>query len=180
MITVQKILHVVSHYFVIPEIHLTSKSRRGEFVYPRHIACWIATRETPLTTSEIGRQMGGRDHTTILHAHNKIAAVINTNQEASRDCINILHILNIKKRLGGVRLPVPDNVDPAVAKFFEIHNLGGLPDREVQRRAGLGHGVMRGWKGGRSPNFGNLQAALGVYGYQLAVVEIEDERESAA
>ncbi len=46
---------------------IRSKRRTREFIIPRHFIMYWAVRLTPLSYPQIGRLMGGRDHTTVLH-----------------------------------------------------------------------------------------------------------------
>lgn len=49
--------------------------RVARFVRPRHIAMYLVATLTEKSLPEIGRRFGGRDHTTVLHARDKIAAL---------------------------------------------------------------------------------------------------------
>eukprot|EP01034_Spumella_vulgaris_P041039 gene41039-50778_t len=47
--------------------------RAREVMEPRHMVCWLAARLTTKTYGQIGTALGGRDHTTVLHAVRKIS-----------------------------------------------------------------------------------------------------------
>ncbi|MFA5139560.1 MAG: chromosomal replication initiator protein DnaA [Elusimicrobiota bacterium] len=55
---------------------LKSKSRRSDVAFPRQLAMYLACTLTELSTPEIGRSFGGRDHTTVIHARDKIKRML--------------------------------------------------------------------------------------------------------
>lgn len=71
-ITVDLIQRKVAEYFEIRPSDMTAKRRSQNVVYPRHIAMYLCREMTGLSLPEIGEHFGGRDHTTILHACDKI------------------------------------------------------------------------------------------------------------
>ena len=71
-ITVDLIQREVAEYFEIRPSDMSAKRRSQNVVYPRHIAMYLVRELTGLSLPEIGEQFGGRDHTTILHACDKI------------------------------------------------------------------------------------------------------------
>jgi len=78
-ITPNKIEHIkrlVCKQFGISKAIIESKSRKAGAVYPRQIVMYLARKHTTHSYPEIGRRLGGRDHTTILHAFHKIEGLI--------------------------------------------------------------------------------------------------------
>lgn len=71
-ISVQNIRRVVAENYNVSVDDLKSKKRNKKFVLPRHIAMYIMKEETELTLTEIGSEFGGRDHTSVMHALEKI------------------------------------------------------------------------------------------------------------
>lgn len=71
-ITVDLIQRKVSQYFEIRPSDMTAKRRSRSVAFPRHIAMYLCREITSLSFPEIGEQFGGRDHTTVLHACDKI------------------------------------------------------------------------------------------------------------
>ena len=71
-VSVDLIQRKVAEYFEIRPLDMTAKQRSRSVAYPRHVAMYLAREMTPLSFPEIGQQFGGRDHTTILHAYEKI------------------------------------------------------------------------------------------------------------
>ena len=62
---------VILHYKVTLE-ELRGKRRDRHIVYPRQIAMWLMRNETEMSLMDIGSQLGGRDHSTIMHGCEKI------------------------------------------------------------------------------------------------------------
>lgn len=71
-VSVKNIQRVVAENYNVSVEDLKSKKRNKKFVFPRHIAMYIMKEETELTLSEIGSEFGGRDHTSVMHALEKI------------------------------------------------------------------------------------------------------------
>jgi chromosomal replication initiator protein len=71
-ITVDLIQRKVAEYFEIRPSDMTAKRRSRNVAYPRHIAMYLSREMTSLSFPELGEQFGGRDHTTVLHAYEKI------------------------------------------------------------------------------------------------------------
>ncbi len=71
-ITVDLIQRKVAEYFEVRPSDMTAKRRSRNVVYPRHVAMFLSREMTSLSLPEIGQQFGGRDHTTVLHAYQKI------------------------------------------------------------------------------------------------------------
>jgi chromosomal replication initiation ATPase DnaA len=59
-------------YFGISAVDLVSARRSSDIVHPRQIAMYLAATLTTRSLPEIGRNFGGRDHTTVLYAKRKI------------------------------------------------------------------------------------------------------------
>lgn len=71
-ITVQRIQEVVANHFGIKVSELKGKRRSRAVAYPRQIAMYLCRELTDLSLPRIGEEFGGRDHTTVLHACEKI------------------------------------------------------------------------------------------------------------
>jgi chromosomal replication initiator protein len=68
---------------------LLSRSRATRVTWPRQIAMYLARELTDTTLPSLGRQFGGRDHTTVLHAHRRIAQRM-AQDEAARAAVDAL------------------------------------------------------------------------------------------
>jgi chromosomal replication initiator protein len=71
-ITIEHIQKVVSEYFGLTYKDLRGKRRTKAVAFPRQVACYIARELTEYSTTEVGAEFGGRDHTTVMHACQKI------------------------------------------------------------------------------------------------------------
>ncbi len=72
--TIQHIINVVVEFYGIKVTDLQSKHRHRSITLPRQVCMYIAKRVTRHSLAEIGGYMGGRDHTTVLHAINVVEA----------------------------------------------------------------------------------------------------------
>lgn len=71
-LNVPYIKEVTSNTFNIKMEDFESKKRTRAIAYPRQIAMYLTRELTDLSLPQIGLEFGGRDHTTVMHAHNKI------------------------------------------------------------------------------------------------------------
>ncbi len=71
-ITMEAIQEVVAKHFNLDTRELKSKRRTDAIAWPRQIAMYLARILTELSTTEIGECFGGKDHTTVLHACEKV------------------------------------------------------------------------------------------------------------
>ncbi len=68
--TIQK---VVSQHYRVPVEAMKSKVRTARYAFPRQVAIFLSRELTNCSLTQIGQRFGGRDHTTIIHACNKIS-----------------------------------------------------------------------------------------------------------
>jgi chromosomal replication initiator protein len=79
-VTIDLIQKRVSEYFDIKLSDMRAKKRSKAIAYPRQIAMYLARKLTDFSLPEIGEQFGGRDHTTVMHAFDKIEGDIKNKQ----------------------------------------------------------------------------------------------------
>jgi chromosomal replication initiator protein len=75
---VKHILAVTARYFGVTQAALTGPSRRKSLVQARNIIVYLARQLTDLSYADIGRALGNRDHTTIMHADRRLAESLTT------------------------------------------------------------------------------------------------------
>ena len=75
-VTAQVILDVVSQRYNVTVADLQSKKRSKEYTLPRQIAMYLIREMTGLSTTAIGRELGDRDHTTVMHGCEKITELL--------------------------------------------------------------------------------------------------------
>ena len=80
-VTPQLIINVVSEHFGVKPEDITSKKRNSEFVMPRQVVMYLCRELTDTSYANIGKLLGKKDHTTILHGANKIAEEMSINEE---------------------------------------------------------------------------------------------------
>jgi len=88
-VSYRRILSVVAKYYKIKTSELTGKSRKKQVATARHIAAYLLRRELQLPLQRVGQILGGRDHTTIIHAEEKIDRLFSTNQQLRHEIIEI-------------------------------------------------------------------------------------------
>ena len=80
-VTADQIIDSVCSYFDVTRIDITGKKKNKEIVEPRMIAIYLISEILELPLVSIGKLFGGRDHTTIMHARDKISTEIKTNKK---------------------------------------------------------------------------------------------------
>ncbi|MDR7854963.1 chromosomal replication initiator protein DnaA [Tissierella sp.] len=89
-ITVDLIKEIISKNFRIKIDDFNSKKRTRAIAYPRQIAMYLTRELTDLSLPKIGDEFGGRDHTTVIHAYDKISTELNDNIELKRKIDDIV------------------------------------------------------------------------------------------
>jgi chromosomal replication initiator protein len=76
VITIEQIQRKVSDFFSVKLADLKAKNRTKAVAFPRQIAMYLARQLTHSSLSDVGRAFGGKDHTTVLHAVDKIQRLL--------------------------------------------------------------------------------------------------------
>ncbi len=84
-ITVKQIIKTVSDFFDISVNDLLGSSRKKELVGPRQISMYLMREEAKCSYPTIGQELGGRDHTTAMHAYEKIKKAVNDDEKTRQD-----------------------------------------------------------------------------------------------
>jgi chromosomal replication initiator protein len=92
-ITVETIQKAVASHFNISLGALRGKRRMQSIVLPRDVAIYLSREYTALSLKEIGKMFGGRDHTTVIHAHNKIRMLLAQDRDLSDEVSNIVKLI---------------------------------------------------------------------------------------
>jgi chromosomal replication initiator protein len=88
-VTIERIQELVSDRFGLSLDELCSDRRSQNIVYPRQVAMYLSRELTDSSLPKIGKQFGGRDHTTVIHATSKISRMI----REDRDVYNLVQEL---------------------------------------------------------------------------------------
>ncbi|MCK4524926.1 MAG: chromosomal replication initiator protein DnaA [Candidatus Andersenbacteria bacterium] len=83
--TPKDILKIVSDFYDVPVDNLIKKNRRKEIVKPRQIAMYLMRTEIKSSFPSIGNWIGGRDHTTAMHAYEKISREIENDKVVEQE-----------------------------------------------------------------------------------------------
>lgn len=93
VITFEGIIKVVAEHYNIKQDELFNKKRTQNIAYPRQIAMYLCRELADLSYPKIGELFGGRDHTTVIHAYEKISKSKATNITLQKDIQEMIDIL---------------------------------------------------------------------------------------
>jgi chromosomal replication initiator protein len=93
LVTIENIQKTVAEYYKIRVAELLSKRRSRSIARPRQVAMALARELTNHSLPEIGDAFGGRDHTTVMHACDRVKDLREIERRASEDYLNLLRIL---------------------------------------------------------------------------------------
>jgi len=77
-VSIEKIQEVVARHYHLELHDMKSKRRTDAIAFPRQIAMYLARTLTDMSTTQIGDHFGGKDHTTVMHATQKIKSRLET------------------------------------------------------------------------------------------------------
>jgi chromosomal replication initiator protein len=92
-VTPERIARVVSEYYSVPMDALQGQKRDKSIVVPRQIAMFLMREETDVSLLRIGAELGGRDHSTVLHACDKINREVAVNDELRREIAAVRELI---------------------------------------------------------------------------------------
>lgn len=95
-VTVPGIIEAVARFHSIRSADITGKKRTRTLTDPRHIAMFLARKHTNLSFPELGREFGGRDHSTVQHGCRKIERTLKENPDLAYKIRLIEQSLNIR------------------------------------------------------------------------------------
>jgi chromosomal replication initiator protein len=78
-LSIDVIIDVICAYYKVQRDDLLGKKKNKEIVYPRQMCIYLITEIIPMPLASIGALMGGRDHTTVMYARDKIAQELKNN-----------------------------------------------------------------------------------------------------
>ena len=96
VMTTTNVINIVCNFYNVTKNDLLGKKRNKEVVEPRQICMYLMTELLSIPLMTIGQAMGGRDHTTVIHARDKVAELIKTNDRVATE-VNDLKNLILKK-----------------------------------------------------------------------------------
>ncbi len=90
IVTIEIIKRVLCKHYKLNQRQLCGPWRSRDVVRPRQIGMWLARELTARSLPQIGKAFGGRDHTTVLHAINKVNEMVAEDKEDTSWQINVL------------------------------------------------------------------------------------------
>ena len=88
-VTIDAIQDIVASYYNLRIEDLKSQRRTRSVAYPRQIAMYLSRKLTDMSLPKIGEEFGGRDHTTVIHAYEKISENLKTDDTLQHTVNNI-------------------------------------------------------------------------------------------
>ena len=92
-VTAENIISAITAFYRISQSDLVGKSKKKEIVIPRQICCYLMCELLSLPLVSIGKELGGRDHTTIIHARDKVEEMCRINDKIAKDVDDIKNII---------------------------------------------------------------------------------------
>lgn len=99
-LTPDYVVDVVADYFGVEAARLSGRSRAREVALPRQVAMYLLREDSGISLPRIGQELGGRDHTTVMYACDKVADMIESDDMMRRK------VSQIRERLHNQRVPV--------------------------------------------------------------------------
>lgn len=91
--TIPNIQKTVAQFFQLKVADLKSKKRSRDISIPRQIAMYICREYTQASLPEIGRQFGGKDHTTVIFSYRKVSGMLNENKEMGKKVQEVIKLI---------------------------------------------------------------------------------------
>ncbi|MDE7165172.1 MAG: chromosomal replication initiator protein DnaA [Clostridiales bacterium] len=95
-ISVDEIIDCTCKYFDVPKTEVVGKRKNKDVVVPRQIAIYLIIEFTNIPLSSIGNYFGGREHTTVMYARDKISSLI-TSDSKIRTAVNDIKAMVLRK-----------------------------------------------------------------------------------
>jgi chromosomal replication initiator protein len=93
MLSTSDVIEAVSRYYKVEPRALRGKARDREIVVPRHVAMYLMRQKTQASLVDVGRELGGRDHSTVLNGCERIQSETQSDVQLRRDLDAIEELL---------------------------------------------------------------------------------------
>lgn len=93
VITIHEIQRTVGEYYNVKLEDFIAKKRTKSVAFPRQIAMYLSREMTDFSLPKIGEEFGGRDHTTVIHAHEKISKLLQSDTSFQKQLKEINEML---------------------------------------------------------------------------------------
>jgi len=92
-ITPASIISAVTGFYKVTKSELVGKCKKKELVLPRQVCCYLMCELLSLPLMSIGKELGDRNHTTILYSRNKVEEMMNVSDKLANDIDDIKNII---------------------------------------------------------------------------------------
>ena len=96
-LTVDDIMETVCNHFNVTTAAVSSRSRKHEFVVARQVSMYLAQKYTKMPASRIGKLVGGRDHSTVIHSCSQVEQRMKVDQAFNSEIASIENSFKLKK-----------------------------------------------------------------------------------
>ncbi len=96
-LTVDEIIETVCNHYKVSLSSVSSRSRKKEFVMARQVSMYLAQKYTKMPASRIGKLVGGRDHSTVIHSCSKIESLLKVDKSFYAELSSIENSFKLKK-----------------------------------------------------------------------------------
>ena len=97
-VTPGQIITAVASSFRLTPADLKTRKRDKEIALARQVAMYLIRQETGCSLAQIGKELGGRDHSTVIHACEKITRELATGTHLQRKIADIQHMISSGKK----------------------------------------------------------------------------------
>ena len=95
-LTIDDIVEKVCTHYNVTTAAVNSKSRKREYVVARQVTMYLAQKYTKMPASRIGKLVGNRDHSTVIHSCSKVEERLNIDHEFSDEIMSIENSFKLK------------------------------------------------------------------------------------
>jgi len=96
-LTVDDIMETVCNHFNVTTAAVSSRSRKHEFVVARQVSMYLAQKYTKMPAARIGKLVGGRDHSTVIHSCSQVEQRMKVDQAFNSEIASIENSFKLKK-----------------------------------------------------------------------------------
>ena len=93
VVTTDVIIDTVCSFYKLQKADLLGKKKNKEVVEPRQICAYLMTELLSIPLVTIGQALGGRDHTTVIHARDKIAELVGVNTRIATEVSDLKNLI---------------------------------------------------------------------------------------
>ena len=96
-LTIDDIVETVCHHYNVTVTAVNSKSRKRDYVLARQVTMYLAQKYTKMPASRIGKLVGNRDHSTVIHSCSKVEERLKIDAGFSDELVSIENGLKVKR-----------------------------------------------------------------------------------